>query len=904
MKKSIPHFGGPRIPGQGPKLLIGKPRVMEGTQTSLREGQKRLTVPMVPGARNIRTPADVVEGLPLDRDTARQFEEQLIDLARAPDIIAFRKVAISAIHEATAGDPALRGELAQRVFALYNATPKPDRRTLVQKSEPLVTDADLARLRPMLRMIPVAGPPQLVWLCEAAMDTLHERPGDPTPPGWPTDELEKGAGHKYLQRIPSGKQRPRYYYIYTRPQGRGLAAHTDLIQGSKFQIEHNGKQGHFEVLRPPDPETGAVTIRHDETGKTIHVRPQDLQRWITSQQARRTAIAQPKAPAPTPSSEDPSQAAAAPAEAKPAKAPKALGHVQLSDLGKGGYDSIEGFAKDVESLERQAEAAPDEREYAILPQVGGYALVSRSKAPKVVGESVGDQTKVFLRNANGTGIEEMQADYVVMEAADLVASHNALDFTKRGDYPEGVQERRYDQQASEQLKIERIANTLEPAIVANTNPDAVNGTPIVTESGVVLGGNGRTMGMQRAYGMYPEKAKALKDHLTKNAKAFGLSSAEVATMKQPILVRRIKAGDNKATLTKLGRRMNEALTQGLDPRSEEVAVSKFVTEDVVDSLVNHMDADQTLSEFLTASTSKKFVNDLERAGIIDQYDRGKFVNQSTGLLNEEGRQRVERVFAARLIPDADMLDAMPQSWRASIAQAVPSFLQAEANGWDMRPALLAAVKIDQDMQHKGYSRSAKDRERFANQGDMFERKEQTPLTSAMLAVLQDSGSKSRAFPKAMKQVAVEAARQKHDHGDIMSMFPAPKKTLETSLSEAFGLAKSDGEAPPAEALRWYLSQTITGELGLLLRAATKSGKVSASRILGRLKNFLLNQAKLDRNFAMALGAFPMTDSELTGLIRTYVAANAATLSKSFTKAHVDQAFDNAREALAKGNHNG
>jgi hypothetical protein len=83
---------------------------------------------------------------------------------------------------------------------------------------------------------------------------------------------------------------------------------------------------------------------------------------------------------------------------------------------------------------------------------------------------------------------------VLVSADSLVPSHDPVTFDPRPDYPDATQERRYERDVGEKLKVADIAQNMQPGLIANTNAGAVDGTPIATPDGVVLSGNGRAMG--------------------------------------------------------------------------------------------------------------------------------------------------------------------------------------------------------------------------------------------------------------------------------------------------------------------------------------------------------------------------------------------------------------------------
>ncbi len=537
-------------------------------------------------------------------------------------------------------------------------------------------DPALARV---LNAAPSAQPPELLF-CYG---------GD--------DEMTKGADHKYIKRVPTGKPKPKWRYIYKHPKRKGLVVDEHLVSGTKLKVRHAGELGHFEILEH-DEAKGVVKVKHDETGRVAHIKKRDLARMLQAHHEKEGKLA---------------------AEATPAEDKSALGklpRVQMNDLARGEWEHTVGFeATEAKALELAANLKKG-WDYAAIKQPGGFLVVTRrqrrgEKAPRV---RYGEAVKVHLRNE-----KPMNAVYTLMEAEDVVASHNPANFNIRKDYPEGVQERQYHESDNEQGKVMRIAQEMEPVFVINNNPDGVNGTPIITQDGIVLGGNARTMGIQRAYSTEPGSAKKYKNYLTAHAKDYGFNAADVRGMKQPILVRRSKVGKThkryksdgefdktkyNAHLRLLGRRMNEGLTQGLDPRAEEVALGKnFVDARMLRTLTDSIKEGQTLDQFLQGEGSRNFLLTLRSNGIIDdlnasQYLYGKSGGTDKGLLNKEGRARLERILVGKLIDSPTLLDRMSQTQRQALANSAVHVVVAQQSGWDVVPTLKRAIEIDQSIQ--------------------------------------------------------------------------------------------------------------------------------------------------------------------------------------------------------------
>lgn len=672
------------------------------------------------------------------------------------------------------------------------------------------------------------------------------------------DDLLKGLSHKYLKRLPTGKQRPKWRYIYQLPKTKGLTASDDLVAGAKFKGIHRGQEGHYEVLEHLK-DKGLVHVRHDESGKEAHFKEHDLHAAIKAYHDKRASkkidegekdkAAEPRKKKKTKKSKpaevkpqwgqtkpdgekkegaqeppkkekkkapdkpaDKKEGAApdkpqgekptAPEEKKPPIEPprekvKNIGPmeaVSMDQLGSGKYQHVLGWVPDAHAaLALGGLHESNHDKIAVVATAGGgFLLVGKAKSTPVInGVATGAPTKIVVRGGSSEGIQEMSAEYAVVEADQLIASHNPENFEQRADYPEGVQERRYHDIGGEQGKIVRIATSMQPQLVVNTNPDCVNGAPIVTENNVVLGGNGRTMGQQLAYSQYPKSAEALKSYLAANAHQFGINADAVSGMKKPILVRKIQAGTDPDKLRTLGRRMNESLTQGLDPRTAEVAIGKnYVTPELVNALASQMDPENTLSEFLSSSGSRDFLKTLENAGVIDDVNRDEFMDGETGLLNEDGRLRVERVLAARMLPDAAMLQRMPTDTRQNIAKSVPYLLRAESAGWDLRGPLMAAIKADMDFRassefktHEAYMNQVVSRD-LAPSHPMHAINDD-PLAKLLFQVVREHNG-PRKMPAGFREFARRAEDAKKS-GGTANLFGEVADTPTEAMDKSFGI---------------------------------------------------------------------------------------------------------------------
>lgn len=299
----------------------------------------------------------------------------------------------------------------------------------------------------------------------------------------------------------------------------------------------------------------------------------------------------------------------------------------------------------------------------------------------------GAESLVTLQVGRGS-LRTMPARFVLVSAASLIPSHNSQTFDARPDYPDDVQERRYDADPLERGKVVDIGQNMQPGLIANTNVGAVDGTPVVVNgSGVVLGGNGRTMGMQRHY---HSGRRDLAEYLAQHAAQFGLTAQAVRTIRDPVVVRVIDAP--RAEWARLVRDLNVGLTQVMDATTEAVAQGRHFPPDLLRTLAAGL-GDRELGEYLRSAGSRSIVGALERSGFITRANRGRYLTEE-GLLSADARAAFERQVVGALLPDAALLERLGPGLRNTIGRSAPFFLGAAARGpdWNIAGPLRAALK--------------------------------------------------------------------------------------------------------------------------------------------------------------------------------------------------------------------
>ena len=400
-----------------------------------------------------------------------------------------------------------------------------------------------------------------------------------------------------------------------------------------------------------------------------------------------------------------------------------------------------------------------------LPAGGG---ASSCEGPEcslgLMGGSCGLPAQLLTPNDQG-GPAKHLARYCLIDADKVITSHDPLHhFRPRSSYPAGVQERRYDRDKNEQLKVIEIAQRLRPELIFSGAAEGASGLPVVNEQAIALGGNGRAMAVQLAY---QEDGPAIKKYLTEHARDFGFSPVEVRKMKRPMVVRVLRTGSDPTELARLVRVLNLSFTGGIDARGLAVAQARTLDRAAIDELSNNISDDKSLAEFLNAQQSRSFIAALRKSQIVNERNANELL-RGDGLLNRTGKQLVENLLMGALISDADLLDAAGDELYNSLSRTAPYLLSAAAvnQRFDLRPALMAAVRDRIAMRQDGYQNV----DQYLAQGSLLGQGAAVrgvPLAEQLLRVILELESAPVKFSRFGRDFLALARRMPEGQGSLL-----------------------------------------------------------------------------------------------------------------------------------------
>lgn len=303
--------------------------------------------------------------------------------------------------------------------------------------------------------------------------------------------------------------------------------------------------------------------------------------------------------------------------------------------------------------------------------------------------------------------------YAIVPYSQLIPSNNPFTFAKNDRFIDDCQSRDYSQK-EEQYKIINNAKNYNAKFVITDDPTGVNGSPIITTDGIVLGGNSRTMtiGHLIENGTYDE---LYKQYLIKRLSIFGLEDkkSEIEAIKNPILVRVLPKFDYK-DCSKISAALQDSETKKMNIETNSIAQAKKFTQEQLNKLANLLIADDTDSFstiYTTPAIRKDIIKILTDADIIKDSNRPEWLAENNEF-TDQGKLLFTNLLAAVVLNDKESLTAVP-SYTKQVARALPNILKMISlpEAWNLVPNIKEAITLE----NRRRKSNAKSIEEYLNQ---------------------------------------------------------------------------------------------------------------------------------------------------------------------------------------------
>lgn len=318
---------------------------------------------------------------------------------------------------------------------------------------------------------------------------------------------------------------------------------------------------------------------------------------------------------------------------------------------------------------------------------GQAVLESRQPSNQV---RTGKATVVKVPNEPGNNYD---AEYEVRELADIQPSHEGHTFQANPKY-QIQNERNYTDKVNQELVIQNSGPTFDPDLLITDNATATNGPPIIDVNGNTLGGNSRVMTLQRVYKNNPEAATRYKKTLADNAYKYGIDPAEIADMKEPVLVRKLAKGDidSRKAVTDFNKRETKDLTATEQATSDARALTPALVEHISTILDNA--GESSLTEVMNSDSGPALVNKLIDEGVFNAAEKGKLIDQQSGAVTQLAKDRISKMLLGDFFKDSDQMQRTPPEIKNKLERIASTTMGLQAvPGWDIKPTVREALSV-------------------------------------------------------------------------------------------------------------------------------------------------------------------------------------------------------------------
>ena len=361
------------------------------------------------------------------------------------------------------------------------------------------------------------------------------------------------------------------------------------------------------------------------------------------------------------------------------------------------------------NAEREAKKIAEAERAAVGNENPMPAITEKwAKANKVDGI----QDEIVLPNG-----ERIKGHYVLHESGASSASHQATNgFQKTDGFPmdeagNTVNDRDYEG--------DKEAQDVTRGIASKYDQRALQTPVVVSQDGVVLSGNGRTMAGELA--ALDGTDSAYNEYLKQYSSKFGFSPEQVSQMQHP---RVAFVPDQRMPYTaETFAKFNQQDMKAQNKTEQAVKLGKTVSDEVLAGILRTMNTYDTLGDFYNdASVSSQIVNMLVRDNVVPQAQVAEMYDGNK--LSVVGREMLENILIGKSFegtPDiVRMLTSIP-SMRQSVLFALSEISNNLMLGSDytLKSEIAEAINLCYEARNKGGVQFGDDVTSYARQLNLF-----------------------------------------------------------------------------------------------------------------------------------------------------------------------------------------
>ena len=328
--------------------------------------------------------------------------------------------------------------------------------------------------------------------------------------------------------------------------------------------------------------------------------------------------------------------------------------------------------------------------------------------------------------------------------------------------------------------VHKIASDYDGRALSLDNP------VVVTQDGVVISGNNRTMSSKIA----ARKGTDTKyiETLAKRCKKFGFSEDDLQGFKNPRIV--FETQQNNYS-TKEFAKYNQSDKKTISPIEQAVKISKTIDFNTVENIAESINEYETLGDmYQDKDVCSDIFNSLKESSIISDFDLPQYINN--GIPTVAGKDFLETVLIGSVINENNLRSLNQdgcKNIRAKLVRAILPLTKNKGlkNGYSVNKELNEAIEIYAEIANDKNIKNVKE---YAQQGNFF--KKPDALALAFAEKLEGTQKEFAQLMNDMNGSLREAADGQFDmffggiesREDILSRFLDIKKSLR-QLKKAF-----------------------------------------------------------------------------------------------------------------------
>ena len=397
------------------------------------------------------------------------------------------------------------------------------------------------------------------------------------------------------------------------------------------------------------------------------------------------------------------------------------------------WQQVRNIQNDIQRVENERRAAEDavRHDEAVAEAQAEYEARKQAEAERKAVGNENPMPAITEKWNNATKVDghrdeimlpdgtPLKGHYVLHESGASSPSHNPETWQKTDGFPmdandNSVNDRDYERDHDAQEHTQSIARQYDQR--------ALQSVPVVSNDGVVLSGNGRTMAGELA--ARDNTDGAYVNYLKEYAPKFGFTPEQVEAMQHP----RVSFVPDEAMpyTAETFAKFNQQEMKSQNKTEQAVKLGKTVNDDSFKGIVRTINGYDTLGDFYNdAEASLGAVYDLHNAGVVPQAQLAEMVDGVRGQekLSAVGREFLENMLIGKAFESdpevVRMLTAEP-AMRQTVITALGEIVDNIALGgdWSLQGELADAVKLCFDARQGG-AKYGEIVSTYARQGVLF-----------------------------------------------------------------------------------------------------------------------------------------------------------------------------------------